>query len=322
MSNQQFHQPRASFKSPRFAQPATFMRLPHVEDPRGLDVAIVGVPYDGGTSYRPGARMGPREIRNQSSLIRTYNYFQKVAPFERLNVGDVGDIDAPPVSIEKCYAVVEEKIVAIAGAGATPLVIGGDHSISLPVLRALAKRHGPLALVQFDAHIDTWDEYFGGKYFHGTPFRRAIEENLVDGRRFVQVGIRGPMYGEDDFDFHREHGITVIDIDRVKSMGIDAVVEEIRRIATGAVHVTFDIDSVDPAFAPGTGTPEIGGLTSHEAQRLVRGLAGLPLVGVDIVEVSPLYDGPGQITAVLASNLMFEFLCAMALTRQAKEQTR
>jgi agmatinase len=323
MSNRQSrHQPRASFKSPRFAQPATFMRLPHLEDPQGLDVAIVGVPFDGGTSYRPGARLGPREIRNQSSLIRTYSYFQKVAPFERLNVADVGDIDAPPVSIEKCYAVVEEKIGAIADAGAAPLVIGGDHSISLPVLRALAKRHGPLALVQFDAHIDTWDEYFGGKYFHGTPFRRAIEENLVDGRRFVQVGIRGPMYGEDDFDFHREHGITVVDIDRVKSLGIEAVVHEIRRVATGAVYVTFDIDSVDPAFAPGTGPPEVGGLTSHEAQRLVRGLAGLPLVGCDIVEVSPLYDGPGQITAVLASNLMFEFLCAMALTRQAKEQTK
>src|SRR5262249_35154225 len=164
------HQPRASFQAPRFAQPATFMRLPHTDDPAGLDVAIVGVPYDGGTSYRPGARLGPREIRSQSSLIRSYNYFQKVAPFDRLNVADVGDVDAPPI------------------------VIGGDHSITLPVLRALAGKHGPLALVQIDSHIDTWDEYFGGKYFHGTPFRRAIEEGLIDGRRFVQVGIRGPMY--------------------------------------------------------------------------------------------------------------------------------
>jgi agmatinase len=313
------HQPRPSFKSPRFAQPATFMRLPHVEDPRGLDVAIVGVPYDGGTSYRPGSRLGPREIRNQSSLIRTYSYFQKVAPFERLNVADAGDIDAPPVSIEKCYAVVEEKIGAIVDAGAVPIVIGGDHSISLPVLRALARRHGPLALVQFDAHIDTWDEYFGGKYFHGTPFRRAIEEKLVDGRRFIQVGIRGPMYGEDDFDFHREHRITMIDIDEVKSRGIGVVVDQVRTVAgRGPVYMTFDIDSVDPAFAPGTGTPEVGGLTSHEAQQLVRGLAGLPLVGGDIVEVSPPYDGPGQITSVLAANLMFEFLCALALSPRAK----
>ena len=306
------HQPRASFQSPRFAHPATFMRLPHLEDPRGLDVAIVGVPYDGGTSYRPGARLGPREIRAQSSLIRPYSYFQKVAPFDRLNVADVGDIDAPPVSIEQCYEVVTGRIGAIAGAGARPIVIGGDHSISLPILRALAKQHGPLALVQFDAHIDTWDEYFGGKYFHGTPFRRAIEEGLIDGRRFIQVGIRGPMYGEDDFDFHREHGITMIDIDQVKARGIAWTIEQIRRVATGTVYMTFDIDAVDPAFAPGTGTPEVGGLTSHEAQQLVRGLAGLSFAGGDIVEVAPPFDGPGQITALLAANLMFEFLCVLA----------
>jgi len=288
------------------------MRLPHVEDPGGLDVAIIGVPFDGGTSYRPGARFGPREIRAQSSLIRPYSYFQKVAPFDRLNIADLGDVDAPPVSIDKCYDVVETRIAAIAEAGARPLVVGGDHSISLPVLRALARMHGPLALVQFDAHIDTWDEYFGGKYFHGTPFRRAIEEGVVDGRRFVQVGIRGPMYGEDDFDFHREHGITMIDIDQVKERGIPWTVERMRSVATGATYMTFDIDAVDPAFAPGTGTPEVGGLTSHEAQRLVRGLAGLSIVGGDVVEVAPVFDGPGQITALLAANIMFEFLCALA----------
>jgi len=291
------------------------MRLPHVEDPVGLDVAIVGVPYDGGTSYRPGSRLGPREIRSQSSLIRPYNYFQKVAPFDRLNVADIGDIDAPPVSIDKCYEVVESRISAIGDAGARPIVIGGDHSISLPILRALARRHGPLALVQFDAHIDTWDEYFGGKYFHGTPFRRAIEEGIIEGKRFIQVGIRGPMYGEDDFDFHREHGITMIDIEQVKERGIVWTVDQIRRVVNGPAYMTFDIDSVDPAFAPGTGTPEVGGLTSHEAQQLVRGLAGLPLVGGDIVEVAPLYDGPGQITALLAANLMFEFLCVLAQPR-------
>src|SRR3954471_1383135 len=306
------HQPRPSFQSPRFAQPATFMRLPHVEDPRGLDVAIVGVPYDGGTSYRPGARLGPREIRAPSSLIPSYSYFQKVAPFDVLNVADVGDVDPPPVSIEKAYDAIETRVGAIADAGAKPIVIGGDHSISLPCLRALAKRHGPLGLVQFDAHIDTWDEYFGGKYFHGTPFRRAIEEGVIDGRRFIQVGIRGPMYGEDDFDFHREHGITMIDIDQVQARGLDWVTGRIREVVTGPAYVTFDIDAVDPAFAPGTGTPEVGGLTSHEAQRLVRGLAGLNLTGGDIVEVAPLYDSPGQITAVLASNLMFEFLCVLA----------
>jgi agmatinase len=306
------NQPRTSFVSPRFAQPATFMRLPHVDDPSGLDVAIVGVPYDGGTSYRPGARFGPREIRNQSSLIRSYNYFQKVAPFDRLNVADVGDVDPPPVSIEKAYAAIEARMAAILAAGARPLVVGGDHSITLPVLRALAKQHGPLALVQVDSHIDTWDEYFGGKYFHGTPFRRAIEEGLIDGRRFVQIGIRGPMYGEDDFDFHREHGITMIDIDQVKHRGLASVLDEVRRVATGAAYVTFDIDGVDPAFAPGTGTPEVGGLTSHEALQLVRGFRDLTLVGADVVEVSPLYDGPSQITALLAANLLFEFVSSMA----------
>jgi len=288
------------------------MRLPFVESPAGLDVAIVGIPYDGGTSYRPGARLAPREIRSQSSLIRQYSYFQKVAPFDALNVADVGDIDAPPVSIDKCYEVVEARIAAIADAAARPIVIGGDHSLSLPVLRALARRHGTLAVVQFDAHVDTWDEYFGGKYFHGTPFRRAVEERIVDPKRFVQVGIRGPMYGEDDFDFHREHGITVVDIEQLRDRGLVWTIDRIRQVVTGPAYMTFDIDSVDPAFAPGTGTPEVGGLTSHEAQQLVRGLAGLTLVGGDIVEVAPVFDGPGQITSVLAANLMFEFLCVLA----------
>lgn len=312
--------PRESFKSPRFAQPATFMRLPHVTSPMGLDVAIVGVPFDGGTSYRSGARLGPREIRAQSSLIRPYSYFQKVAPFDRLKVADVGDVDAPPVGIEKCYAAVEQAIGAIVGAGAVPLVVGGDHSISLPALRAVARKHGPVAIVQFDAHIDTWDDYFGGKYFHGTPFRRAIEEGLVKRGSFVQVGIRGPMYGEEDFAFHREHAITMIDIDRVKADGIDRTIEVMLQVLAGPAnagpypptYITFDIDGVDPAYAPGTGTPEVGGLTSHEAQRLVRGLAGLPIVGCDVVEVAPQFDGPGQITALLAANIMFEMLCVIA----------
>jgi arginase family enzyme len=314
------------------------MRLPHVTSPAGLDVAIVGVPFDGGTSYRSGARLGPREIRAQSSLIRPYSYFQKTAPFDRLRVADVGDVDAPPIGIEGCYAAVEQAIDAIVGAGAVPLVVGGDHSISLPVLRAVVRKHGPVALVQFDAHIDTWDDYFGGKYFHGTPFRRAVEEGLVKrdarGLRFVQVGIRGPMYGEEDLAFHREHGITMIDIDRVKADGIDRTIETMLAALAGpaeaghngpakaggdgpakaGLYVTFDIDGVDPAYAPGTGTPEVGGLTSHEAQRLVRGLAGLPIVGCDVVEVAPQFDGAGQITALLAANIMFEMLCLIART--------
>jgi agmatinase len=205
----------------------------------------------------------------------------------------------------------------IIGAGAIPLAVGGDHSISLPILRAIARKHGPVGLVQFDAHIDTWDEYFGGKYFHGTPFRRAIEEGLVARGHFVQVGIRGPMYGEEDFDFHREHDITMIDIDRVKAEGVDKVIETMRSVLGGSkgIFVTFDIDGVDPAFAPGTGTPEVGGLTSHEAQRLIRGLAGLPIVGCDVVEVAPQFDGSSQITSLLAANLMFELLCVVAGSR-------
>ena len=292
------------------------MRLPHVTDPAGLDVAIVGVPFDGGTSYRSGTRLGPREIRSQSSLIRTYSYFQKVAPFEVLNVADIGDVDAPPVGIDKAYDAIERDVGRIVDAGAIPMAVGGDHSISLPLLRAVVKRRGPVNLVQFDAHIDTWDDYFGGKYFHGTPFRRAIEERLLDPGRFMQIGIRGPMYGEDDFAFHHEQGITLIDIEQVKAPdGIDRIVRDMRRVLTGPVYVTFDIDAVDPAFAPGTGTPEVGGLTSHEAQRLVRGLAGLDIAGCDVVEVAPTFDGPGHITSILAANLMFEMLCAIACTR-------
>lgn len=304
--------PRESFKSPRFAQPATFMRLPHRTDLAGVDVAILGVPFDGGTSYRPGPRLAPREIRAQSSLIRPYSFFQKIAPFDCLNVVDAGDVDAPPVSIAKCYEVVEAAVASVLAAGAIPLIVGGDHSISLPVLRAVAKRHGPVGLVQFDAHIDTWDEYFGEQHFHGTPFRRAVEERLIDPRKFVQVGIRGPMYGEDDFDFHRTHGITVIDIEQVEADGVERTIDRMRQVLGGPTYVTFDIDAVDPAFAPGTGTPEVGGLTSHDAQRLVRGLAGLDIVACDVVEVSPLFDGPGHITSLLAANLLFELLCVIA----------
>jgi agmatinase len=304
-----------SRKSPRFAQPATFMRLPHQTDLDGVDVAILGVPFDSGTSYRSGARLGPREIRAQSSLIRLYSYFLKVSPFETLTIVDAGDVDAPPVGIEPAYAAIEAGVRRIVEAKATPLVVGGDHSISLPCLRAVAAVHGPVALVQFDAHIDTWGDYFGGKYFHGSPFRRAIEERLIDPSRYIQVGIRGPMYGEDeDFKYQRDLGVTTIDIGMVKREGIERTNARVREIVgSRPLYVTFDIDSVDPAFAPGTGTPEVGGLTSYEAQELVRGLAGTNMVGCDVVEVAPVFDGPGQITALLAANIMFELLCVRAL---------
>jgi len=306
-------QPRDAFRSPRFAQPSTFMRLPHRTDLDGVDVAILGAPFDSGTSYRPGTRLAPREIRSQSSLIRPFSHFQQVAPFDRLAVVDAGDVDASPVNLEHAHAAIESRVGEIVRAGARPIVAGGDHSISLPVLRALAARGGALGLVQFDAHIDTWDEDFGSKLFHGSPFYYAVTEGLVDPRRFVQVGIRGPMYGPDDFAFQREHGIRVIDIEEAGRLGADGIVREIRRVAgVGPVYVTFDIDAVDPAFAPGTGTPEVGGFTSREAQQLVRGLRGLTIAGCDVVEVSPPFDGPGQITSLLAANLLFEMVCVIA----------
>jgi agmatinase len=306
---------RDSGKSPRFAQPATFMRLPYQTDLAGVDIAMLGVPFDSGTSYRSGARLGPREIRAQSSLIRPYSYFQKISPFERLTIVDAGDVDAPPVGIEPAYAAIESAVDRILAAGAAPLIVGGDHSISLPVLRAVARVHGPLALVQFDAHIDTWGDYFGGKYFHGSPFRRAIEERIIAPQQYVQIGIRGPMYGEDeDFRYQREQGVTTIDIGMVKRDGVERTMARVRDIVGDrALYVTFDIDSVDPAYAPATGTPEVGGLTSYEAQELLRALAGLRLVGCDVVEVAPPFDGPGHITSLLAANVMFELLCIFAM---------
>jgi agmatinase len=307
--------PRDAFRSPRFGQPATFMLLPHRRDPAGLDVALLGIPYDGGTSYRPGARHGPRHIREQSSLIRPWNPVLQVSPFERLRVADYGDVDVVPISIEGTFAAIQREIDTLVVADVVPLSVGGDHSITLPILRSLARRHGRLGLVHFDAHPDTWDEYFGSKYFHGTTFRRAVEEDLIDGRRVIQVGIRGPLYGADDFDFHREHGLEAIRIEAVKERGTAWVVERFRRLSGGPVYCSFDIDAVDPAYAPATGTPEVGGLTSFEALSLVRGLRGLDLVGADVVEVSPPFDGPGQITSLLAANLLFELLSLLALRK-------
>ncbi len=220
--------PRDGFASPRFAQPATFMRLPHVESPAGLDVALCGIPFDGGCSYRSGARMGPRHVREQSSLIRPWNSALRVHPFERLRVADCGDVDVVPVSIEGTFAAIERTLAPVVEARAVPLCVGGDHTVTLAVLRALARRHGRLGLVHFDAHPDTWDRYFGLPYYHGSTFRRAIEEGLIDGRRSIQVGIRGPLYGPEDFDFHREHGFEVIRIEDVKEGGVAPVVRRRR----------------------------------------------------------------------------------------------
>jgi agmatinase len=307
--------PRDPFVSPRFGQIATFMLLPAADGPAGLDVALLGIPYDGGTSYRPGARFGPRAVREQSSLIRPWNPVLKVHPFQRLRVADCGDVDVVPISIERTLEAIAARVAAVLEAGATPVCVGGDHSVTLGILRAVARQHGPVGVVHFDAHPDTWDEYFGSKLFHGTPFRRGIEEGLIDARRMIQVGIRGPLYGPEDFAFHDAHGIEVLRIEAIKEQGTAWAAARLARLRGGPVYCSFDIDAVDPAFAPGTGTPEVGGLTSYEALALVRALAGMDLVGADVVEVAPPWDGPGQITALLAANLLFELVGVRALAR-------
>ena len=306
-------EPRDPFVSPRFGQLATFMLLPAADSPRDLDVALVGVPYDGGTSYRAGARFGPRAVREQSSLIRTWHPVLKVHPFQRLRVADCGDVDVVPISIERTYEAVTRKMDEVMAGGAVPVCVGGDHSVTLPILRSVARVHGPVGIVHFDAHPDTWDEYFGSKFFHGTPFRRAIEEGHIDSRRMIQVGIRGPLYGAEDFAFHDAHGIEVLRIEAIKERGTAWAGERFGRLRVGPVYLSFDIDAVDPAYAPATGTPEVGGLSSYEALALVRALVGLSIVGADVVEVSPPYDGPGQITSLLAANLLFEIVSLLAL---------
>ncbi|MCL6640007.1 MAG: arginase family protein, partial [Candidatus Rokubacteria bacterium] len=244
--------PRDPFLSPRFGQVATFMLLPHVPSPAGLDVALLGIPYDGGTSYRPGARFGPRAVREQSSLIRPWNPVLKVHPFERLRVADCGDVDVVPISIERTFEAVTRRVGEVVDAGARPLAVGGDHSVSLPVLRALGRRHGPVGLVHFDAHPDTWDEYFGSKFFHGTPFRRAVEDGLVDPARMVQIGIRGPLYGPEDFAFQDRHGIEVIRIETVKEQGVAWVGERLARLR-GVTHVFTILGDTTGRVAKGQG---------------------------------------------------------------------
>jgi agmatinase/guanidinopropionase len=271
------------------------------------------VPYDGGTSYRSGARFGPRAIREQSLLLWGYNNAQGVAPFRALQVVDYGDVDVVPVDIVATQQAIERHADAILSQGLKILALGGDHSIALPLLRAHARRHGPLAVVHFDAHPDTWDcEFVGHKFSHGTPFRRAIEEGLIDPRAYVQVGIRGPTAGPQDYQEAIRLGAQLITLDDALRQGIDAVLARIREIIGGRLtYLSLDIDAVDPAFAPGTGTPEVGGFSSREMLQLLRGLRDVKLAGCDIVEVSPPFDHAG-ITAVLAANLAFECLSLMA----------
>ncbi len=297
------------FASQPFQGIATFGHQPHTRDIVGVDVAILGVPFDGSVSYRTGTRFGPRAIREQSLLLWGYNNVLGVAPFERLKVIDFGDVEVVPVDIVKTHQAIEQTAREILDAGCRLVTLGGEHSISLPLLRAHAAKHGPLAVVHFDAHPDTWDEeYPGYRFSHGTPFRRAIEEGLIDTSAYFQIGIRGPTAGPQDYDDAKRLGARMVTIEEAFSRGVASILDEVHRVIDRKpTYVTLDIDAVDPAFAPGTGTPEVGGFSSHQMLQLVRGLSGLNLVGFDLVEVSPAYD-PAQITSILAANLVFEFL--------------
>jgi agmatinase/guanidinopropionase len=302
------------FESQPYSGIATFGRQRFTRDLTGVDVAVVGVPYDSATSYRSGARFGPRGIREQSLLLWGYHNALAVAPFQALSVIDYGDLDVVPVDILATQQKIESAINAIISTGTTVLTLGGDHSITLPLLRAHARRYGPLAVIHFDAHPDTWDSEFDGhKYSHGTTFRRALEEELVDTSAYLQIGIRGPTAGPEDYANALRLGARMITADEVFSHGVAEVIAEIRnRIANRPVYLSFDIDAIDPAFAPGTGTPEVGGPTSQMMLQILRGLKGLKFVGFDLVEVAPPFDHSG-ITSILAANLAFEFLALRAL---------
>ena len=298
--------------NPRYTGISTFMRTPYVQDPTTLDIAMIGVPFDSAVTNRPGARHGPREVRNQSSLIRRIHHVSKVNPFELCNVGDVGDTPVNPVNLINSLEMIEEFYRPLAEAGVVPLSCGGDHLITLPIFRAIAKDR-PVGMVHFDAHTDTADEaYNGEKYHHGTPFRRAVEEGLLDPKRTIQIGIRGSMSDDDYYNFSYESGMRVVHIEEFFKLGVKEVIREIRRvIGDGPTYISFDVDGLDPVYAPGTGTPEVGGYTTYDAQKMLRGLSGCNLVGGDVVEVSPPLDPSGN-TALVGATMMFEILCLLA----------
>ena len=307
MSTNNF-QPLDSGKVPRFAGHSTFMRLPVVSADQ-VDIAMIGIPFDGGTTNRPGARHGPREIRNQSSLVRRVHHVTGLSPFDLASVGDCGDVLLNPLDLDGALDVISGFFADVRKARARPLAVGGDHLVTLPILRGLTDK--PVGLIHFDAHSDTYDEFFGNRYNHGTPFRRAIEEGLLDPKRMVQIGIRGSISDAGNYDFAREAGVRIIFIEELMERGIGPVMAEARSIVgDGQVYTSFDIDVIDPSCAPGTGTPEIGGITTWQAQQMVRALAGLDIIGADLVEVSPPLD-PTGVTALTGATLLFDLLCVM-----------
>ena len=306
-----FPQPLGGNEMPRFAGITTFMRLPGRSDPADLDVAVFGVPFDLGTSNRPGARFGPRGIREESVMIRPYNMATRAAPFDSLRIDDVGDVATNAFDKNDSIARIEAFIDDLLQHDLVTVAMGGDHTIALPHLRALAKKHGPLGMVHIDAHTDINDDMFGEKIAHGTPFRRAVEEGLLDGDRVVQIGVRGTGYAADDFDWSREQGFRVVQVEEGWHRSLEPLMAEVReQVAGGPVYLSFDIDGLDPAYAPGTGTLEIGGLTTAQGLEIVRGCWGLDVVGCDLVEVAPIYDVSGM-TSRIAGDLLYEMLCVL-----------
>jgi len=312
------YKPLDPLEVPRFAGIRSFWRLPHLKEiPKDVDFVIVGIPFDTGASYRVGARYGPEAIRSQSLILRTHNPVLDISPFEYCSGIDYGDIQVIPGFIEHSYETIEKEYRSIIDKEVIPIALGGDHSITLAELRAIAKKYGPVALVQFDSHTDTDPDYYGHKYNHGTPFIRAVEEGLLLTEHSIQIGIRGSTYSKDEIDKARELGFEIVTAEEMFKLGVDKVVRMIQeRVGDAKVFVTFDIDFIDPAYAPGTGTPEVGGPSSREALELIRkGLKGLDFVGFDLVEVYPQYD-PGFITSLLAANIIFEFISLIALNKK------
>ena len=303
--------------APRFSEPATFMRAPLATDLSGVDIGIFGIPYDGALTNRAGARHGPREVRNQSSLMRAVNHATRVEPFDLARIFDLGDVPMTEIfDIEKTHDQIAEFTSMVVAAGITPLAIGGDHSVSLPLLRAVAK-DGPVAMIHIDAHTDTLDDFFGSKFNHGSPFRRAHEEGLIDPKATIQIGIRGTQNSPEGWDYSEAAGMRVVFCEEFHAKGPEVIATEARAlVGDRPVYLTYDIDSLDPVYAPGTGTPEIGGMTTHQAQVLLRDLRGLNYVGADLVEVSPPFDN-GYVTSLAGAALAFEILCLLAETRAA-----
>jgi agmatinase len=292
------------------------MRLPHVVNLAGVDAAVVGIPFDTATSFRTGARFGPEAIRSASALLRPYHPVLDVNVVETISMVDYGDLAVAPGDVEGTYRRIEAGLAPLVEAGVFTLVLGGDHSITLAELRALARRHGPPALVLLDSHTDTWDEYFGQRYFHGTPFKRAVEEGVLDADGSLLAGMRGSLYGASDFEDARSLGFVVAPSEELRALGPEGYAEAVRRrVGDRPVFLSFDIDFLDPAFAPGTGTPEVAGFSTAEAVAFLRALRGLQLVGCDVVEVAPPYDSPGQPTALAASNVALDLLALHAVSR-------